>query len=239
MVLLTETYGKTRIYDSSGVEILFASRKDAKPLRGIEDEIFLSLRPCVLARNKKSVSFARMYDPEIGRFLQTDPLGYIDTINPYAYCGNNPANWIDPTGLWTVKIRIAAGFGGAVEFGRNSGQWSLVLAVGPGLVADFDLDLGDSGESAFVSGGITAEAGVGAGILASAAVVCKLNSDYKKYGSDIADLSVPVRLGLITKDLSLDDPDATPSVSAPLPKNNPFKLGWGASVMVDIKVAWE
>ncbi|ARN56568.1 RHS repeat-associated core domain-containing protein [Sedimentisphaera salicampi] len=43
---------------------------------------------------------ARMYSPKIARFLQTDPLGYFDTINPYAYCGNNPVNYIDPWGLY-------------------------------------------------------------------------------------------------------------------------------------------
>jgi hypothetical protein len=40
-----------------------------------------------------------MYSPDLGRFLQTDPIGYADGINWYAYCGNNPVNWIDPWGL--------------------------------------------------------------------------------------------------------------------------------------------
>jgi RHS repeat-associated protein len=42
---------------------------------------------------------ARYYNPEIGRFLQTDPIGYADGMNLHRYCGNNAINAIDPSGM--------------------------------------------------------------------------------------------------------------------------------------------
>jgi RHS repeat-associated protein len=42
---------------------------------------------------------ARMYAPAIGRFMQTDPIGYSNGVNWYTYVGNDPLSRIDPTGL--------------------------------------------------------------------------------------------------------------------------------------------
>ncbi|NMG72896.1 RHS repeat-associated core domain-containing protein, partial [Parazoarcus communis] len=57
---------------------------------------------------------ARFYSPALGRFLQTDPIGTADDLNLYAYVGNNPVNFSDPTGLIKAEAdRLGAAVGGS------------------------------------------------------------------------------------------------------------------------------
>jgi RHS repeat-associated protein len=48
---------------------------------------------------------ARYYNPYIGRFLQTDPVGYGAGMNLYRYCSNNPVGASDPSGSFPVLIK--------------------------------------------------------------------------------------------------------------------------------------
>ena len=48
---------------------------------------------------------ARWYDPELGTFLQPDPIGSLDYVNLYAYVGLEPGNATDPTGLYTCTSK--------------------------------------------------------------------------------------------------------------------------------------
>jgi len=47
---------------------------------------------------------ARYFDPTLGRFLQTDPLGYQDSMNLYQGMNMNPGNFVDPWGEYGIDF---------------------------------------------------------------------------------------------------------------------------------------
>ena len=72
---------------------------------------------------------ARYYDPDLGRFLSEDPLGFGGgDPNFYAYVGNNPMVANDPSGQLAPQVvgGIIGGVGGlAVQIGSDLWRWEL------------------------------------------------------------------------------------------------------------------
>ena len=51
------------------------------------------------AITKQHYNLNRYYNPEIGRYMEADPIGLEGGLNPYAYAGSNPVMNTDPSGL--------------------------------------------------------------------------------------------------------------------------------------------
>jgi len=87
---------------------------------------------------------ARYYAPDIGRFLQTNPVGYVAGLNLYTYCWNNLLNWIDPWGLnaWGWGPYGMGGFGGSGGGKKGSGEGD-----GVSLAERLAADLYESGHA--------------------------------------------------------------------------------------------
>ena len=57
----------------------------------------------------------RYYDPELGRWLTTDPTYFTDSMNLYQYVWNNPLKFIDSEGEFAFAIPIITmAFGGGI-----------------------------------------------------------------------------------------------------------------------------
>ena len=72
---------------------------------------------------------ARYFDPSQGRFLQTDPLGYQDSMNLYQGMNMNPVNFVDPWGEYISIISNPKEIVWLLRFGVSESAWEYIDAT--------------------------------------------------------------------------------------------------------------
>ena len=127
---------------------------------------------------------SRYYDPVTGRFISPDDISYLDPetiggLNLYAYCLNNPVMNVDPTGhfpILAIILGITALVGMGLTIGGVASNNNTLTAIGLTMVAVPALISGGMAIAAGIGGatylgiigGVTAVAGLGSGLFASA-----------------------------------------------------------------------
>jgi len=103
-------------------------------------------------------NFYRDFDPSIGRYLESDPIGLWGGLNTYAYVEQQPLKLKDPLGLWGFFGQGGGSAGGhvgpmglnatcglAVSVGTSNQicrQCTVCVRIGPGLYGGAGVSLG-------------------------------------------------------------------------------------------------
>ncbi len=150
--IISDTVGSVRLVVNSATGVI-AQRVDYDAFGNILSDTAPGFQPFGFAGglydpDTKLTRFgARDYDAQTGRWTAKDPLLFLGrSANLYAYCVNDPVNFIDPDGRFFCKIKFKI----RIKFKLRDG-----LDVGFGVSVGFDI--------AGLDGGL----GFGAGIMSS------------------------------------------------------------------------
>ena len=139
----------------------------------------------------------RYYDPEMGRFLTPDPMGYADGPTLYQFALNNPINFRDPTGEIAL---VDNAIGGVVSVGVGVAVSGLVY----GFTGEWDYSWEDAGVD-FAAGALTS----GLSSLAKVKHLAKLGSK-TRYGL-LAAADMGIEIGAEYQRARLKGYEATPT----------------------------
>lgn len=89
----------------------------------------------------------RYYDANIGRYIQSDPVGLAGGFNSYLYAENNSVKFIDSKVLRSFTLGLYRGVGSGVVVGQHNStdKWFGGVRLGIGMAAGGELNVLDNG----------------------------------------------------------------------------------------------
>lgn len=175
-------------------------------------------------------NYFRDYDPKVGRYIQSDPIGLAGGLNTYGYVRNSPLNFVDPYGLFELPSLPQE----AVDFSAGLGD-ALLLGFGDDLRDMAGIDGGiDLCSDAYGYGGWTSSAAGGtrlayAGIAKGYSVFASSGAAASAFRSQLKNT---FRLGA-GKNWRLPDLTKYPTddaLRAAAGRTNPYVNAYGAGV---------
>ena len=176
--------------DGSGHGGTIAATDNRYALSGKERQT-MSRMGMYLAAHESLLDFgARFYDPATAIFLQQDPLAekYYN-ISPYAYCANNPVNFVDPDGRRWYDVVIGYAIGALTNIVPGSGE--LRDQYTPADSPDYNSALRTSDNVAAAAGSVLAKAGLG-GVAGGSAMMAAGATVTVSSGATLAAAGAPV-----------------------------------------------
>ncbi|CAK7039270.1 RHS repeat domain-containing protein [Saezia sanguinis] len=145
--LHTDHLGTVQMATNGNGEITWKAQSEAfgRTLLNEQNQITMNLRfPGQYFDQETGIhyNYFRDYSPQIGRYIQRDPIGLNAGVNVYSYVLNTPLKFYDPEGKlnpaavvgWGIS-GISGGYAGYVAGQMNNSVNSSVVPTYPGLVA--------------------------------------------------------------------------------------------------------